>query len=69
VGSGLIKRVRKIATERDTTLTGMVRAYLEQTVAQETGSGSGGSEREALERSFETLQFHVGKPAWKRSDL
>jgi hypothetical protein len=31
--------VRKIAVERDTTLTGMVRDYLEQLAAEDAASG------------------------------
>lgn len=65
----LIKKVRKIAVERDTTLTGMVRDYLEKLAAEEAASGRRRREREALERSFETCQFKVGKRTWKRADL
>jgi hypothetical protein len=65
----LVKRVRKIAVERDTTLTGMVRDYLEKLAADDTASGRKRWEREALERSFERFQFKVGKRTWKRADL
>jgi hypothetical protein len=65
----LIKRVRKIAVERDTTLTGLVRDYLEKLAAEDTASGRRRREREALERSFEGFQFKVGKRTWKRADL
>jgi len=65
----LVRKVRRIAAERDTTLTGMVRDYLEKTAAVEAASGRNRRERAALERSFETLQFHVGERTWKRSDL
>ena len=65
----LVKEVRKIAVERDTTLTGMVREYLEDLAAHDTTHGRRRRERDALERSFEQFQFKVGKRTWKRADL
>ena len=65
----LVKKLRKIAVERDTTLTGMVRDYLERVAAEEGTSGRRRREREALERSFEQFQFKAGKRSWKRQDL
>ena len=65
----LVKEVRKIAVERDTTLTGLVREYLERLAAESAVSGRRRREGEALERSFEQLEFRVGKRTWKRADL
>jgi hypothetical protein len=65
----LVKEVRKIAVERDTTLTGLVRAYLQELAAEHAKSGRKRRELEALERSFEELKVNVGKPTWKREDL
>ena len=65
----LVKKARKIAVERDTTMTGMIREYLENLVAEDTASGRKRRERETLERSFQELQFKVGKRTWKRADL
>lgn len=65
----LVKEVRKIAIERDTTLTGMVRDYLEQIATDNAARGRERREREALDRSFEQFQFKVGKRTWKRADL
>ena len=65
----LVKRVRKIAVERDTTLTGLIRTYLEDLVTEDGASGRKRREREALERSFQRYQFRVGKRTWKREDL
>jgi hypothetical protein len=65
----LVKKVRKIAVERDTTLTGMVRDYLEKLATESASSGRRRREREILERSFDRLQFQVGKRTWKRADL
>ncbi|HVO79674.1 MAG TPA: hypothetical protein VMT28_03025 [Terriglobales bacterium] len=65
----LVKDVRKIAVERDTTLTGLVRAYLEDLAAEHAASGRKRREREALEESFRRFQFRIGKRTWKREDL
>ena len=65
----LVKKVRKIAVERDTTLTGIVRDYLENLAIEDAASGRRRREREALERSFKRFQFKVGKRTWKRADL
>jgi hypothetical protein len=65
----LVKKVRRIAGDRGTTLTGMVRSYLETVASEAAAAGRQRRERETLERSFERFQFKVGKRAWKRADL
>jgi len=65
----LVKEVRKIAADRGTTLTGMVRAHLEQIVTENAKSEQKRRELEALERSFERVQFKLEKITWKREDL
>ena len=65
----LVRKVRKIAVDRDSTLTGLVREYLQQLALEDAASGRKRREREALNRSFEHLQFKVGKRSWKRADL
>jgi predicted transcriptional regulator len=65
----LVKKVRKIAVDRDTTLTAMIRRHLEEVAAEEAAAGRRRREREILERSFRTLRFKVGKRTWKRADL
>ncbi|HTC41693.1 MAG TPA: DUF6364 family protein [Candidatus Acidoferrales bacterium] len=65
----IVKEVRKIAVERDTTLTGLVREYLEKLAAEAAATGRRRREIEALERSFEKYQFNIGKRTWKRADL
>jgi hypothetical protein len=65
----LVKKVRKIAIERDTTLTGLIRDHLESIAASDAVSGRRRRQKEALERSFERFQFKVGKPIWNRADL
>lgn len=69
IDDDLVKEVRKIAVERDTTLTGLVRSYLQDLAAEHAKSGRKRRELEALERSFERLQISIGKRTWKREDL
>ena len=64
-----VKKVRKIALERDTTLTGMVRDYLERLAEESASSGRRKREQEALERTFDRFRFRVGKRTSKRADL
>ncbi len=65
----LVKELRKIAVDRDTTLTGMVRGYLEKVAAENAVTGKKRRQREALERTFERLQFNIGARTWTRADL
>lgn len=65
----LVRKVRKLAVERDTTLTGLIRAYLEKLAEEDDANGRKRREREALLRSFRELDFRVGPIAWKRGDL
>jgi hypothetical protein len=65
----LVKEARKIAVERDTTLTGLVRSYLKDLAAEHARSGRKRRELEALRESFEQYQFNIGKRTWKREDL
>lgn len=65
----LVKDLRKIAVDRDTTLTGLVRDYLEKLAAENATSGRKRRELEALERSFEQFHAKLGKRTWKREDL
>jgi hypothetical protein len=65
----LVKEVRKIAVERDTTLTGLVRAHLQELAEQHARSGKKRREMEALEESFKRFQIRMGKKTWRREDL
>ena len=65
----LVKRVRKIAVDNETTLTGLVRNYLIALADEESASGRRLREREALQRSFDKFAFKMGKHTWKREDL
>ena len=66
----LFKQVHEIAVERDTTLTELVRAYLEQ-VASEHGSERKRRDLERLNQSFDRFQAKLdyGKRTWRREDL
>jgi uncharacterized protein DUF6364 len=65
----LVKEVRNIAVERDTTLTGLVRSYLRDLAAEPAKSGRKRRELEKLEQSFKEIQINVGERTWKREDL
>jgi predicted transcriptional regulator len=65
----LIKKVRRIALERDTTLAGMVRDYLQQVAAEDTTFGRRRREQEALDRTFKRIRLSIGTRTWKRADL
>ena len=65
----LVKEVRRIAVERDTTLTGLVREFLKELAAEHVRTGRKRREREALERSFRQFQFRVGRKTWGREEL
>ena len=65
----LVKEIRKIAIDRDTTLTGLIRDHLEKLAAENASSGRKRRELEALERSFTQFHRKLGKRTWKREDL
>ncbi|HTS60561.1 MAG TPA: DUF6364 family protein [Candidatus Acidoferrales bacterium] len=65
----LVKKVRKVAVERDTTLTAMIRDYLERLAEEDAAFGRRARERKALESSFEKVTYRIGKRTWKRQDL
>jgi len=65
----LVREIRKVAVDRDTTLTALVRDYLERLAAENVASGRKRRELEALERSFEQFHAKLGKRTWKREDL
>jgi predicted transcriptional regulator len=65
----LVKKIRKIAVDRHTTLTRMVREYLETVAAEKNASTPHRHQLEALDRSFEQFQFKIGQRTWTRSGL
>ncbi len=65
----LVKEVRKIAVERDTTLTGLVRAYLQDLAAQQANTDKVRRDQERFLETFDRLKRPLGKRTWKREDL
>ena len=65
----IVREVRKIAVDRDTTLTNLVREFLEKLVADHAASSQKRRALERLEASFQRFEFRVGKPTWTRADL
>ncbi len=67
IDEGVVKKVRKIAVDQDTTLTALVRDYL-VTVAKK-----GSPNRVALAKEFrktvKDLGRDMGPRAWRREDL
>lgn len=65
----LVRKVRQIALDKDTTLTGLVRAHLQTLALQDEVSGQKRRELDALEKSFERYSSDGGGRTWKREDL
>ena len=67
VDARTVRKVRKIAVDRDTTLTAMVREYLESVAA--TAEDERTQQVEDLRRSFASLSRRLGPRNWTREDL
>ena len=67
VDDEIIRKVRKIAIDKNTTLTQMVREYL-NLVAERDSNQKTHTLRE-LERSFFELSRDMGERIWRREDL
>jgi hypothetical protein len=67
----LVKEVRKIAAERETTLTGLVRTYLQDLAAKRMDSDKVRRDQERFLETFDRLKRRLdyGKRAWRREDL
>jgi Family of unknown function (DUF6364) len=65
----VVKEARKIAVDRDTTLTGLVREFLEALVAENAKSGRKKRELDALNQTFKRYSFKIGERNWTRADL
>jgi hypothetical protein len=67
IDAELLKRARKIAIEKDTSLTGLIRSYLQELVQkEEVLKVTATSELESLFASSEAV---VGKKTWSRDEL
>ncbi|HXR98098.1 MAG TPA: DUF6364 family protein [Terriglobales bacterium] len=65
----LVRTARKIAAERDASLTGLIRAYLEELVAEEQRHGRNASQLRALRASFSAHQIELPSQRWTRAEL
>jgi hypothetical protein len=63
----LLKKAKKIAVDKNTTLTGLIRDYLTQLVEQEESNKR--AIVEELERLFNESKMVVGKKKWTRDEL
>lgn len=67
VDEEIIKKVRKIAIDKDTTLTAMVREFLQSVAASDATKKKQAMGK--LQRSFQELSREMGPRRWKREDL
>jgi hypothetical protein len=63
----ILKKARKVAVEQDTTVTALVRAYLERLAAKEDQTTEGIIEE--LKLAFEKTNLEIGKRTWIREHL
>jgi hypothetical protein len=67
IDADLLKRARKIAIDRDSSLTGLIRGFLEELVRrEETGNEVAAAE---LEELFKRSAMVVGTKSWSRDEL
>ena len=67
VDDEIVKKVRKIAIDKNTTLTAMVRGYLTS-----VANGDVASREELIQKlksTFHAYSRNMGSRAWKREDL
>lgn len=65
----IVRKARKVASQRKTTVAALVRGYLEKLAAGAQTPGSKQQQQEALEDTFKTLSVRMGNRTWKREDL
>ncbi len=63
----LIKKVKKIAVEKNTTLTGLVREYLTRIARQEEQRRE--EVIDELSRIMNSSSVHIGEARWSRDEL
>ena len=67
VDDEIIKKVRKIAIDKNTTLTAMVRQFLTSVAALDAQEKNDALNR--LRRSFKKLSSDMGRRKWSRENL
>lgn len=63
----IVKKVRKIATDKNTTLTAMVRDYLTSIVKSDAPARKADADK--LMETFEKVSRDMGPRTWSREDL
>jgi len=63
----LMKKARKIAIDKDTSITGLIRKYLQELVEQEELSNTTAAAE--LESLFRQSKAVVGRKTWSRDEL
>ena len=67
VDDEIIKKVRKIAIDKNTTLTAMVRQFLTSVAALDAQEKNNALNN--LQRSFNNLSIDMGRRKWSRENL
>ncbi len=67
----VVRKVRRIAAERDTTVTGLVRQYLVKLSQEESESEADRRARVTakLDRAFDQFKVHASPRTWTRAEL
>ena len=68
----IVRKIRKIATDKNTTLTAMVRDYLTSLADTDTAELDAAAREEAVEKlreSWDKLSRPMGPRNWTREDL
>ena len=63
----IVKKVRKIAIDKNTTLTAMVRDYLTSIASSDTAARK--TDADKLMETFEKVSREMGPRTWTREDL
>lgn len=67
IDDATLKRVRKVAVEKHTSLTAMVREFLQNLIYREEIKKQ--TILKKLKKSFGQSQLKMGQKSWKRKDL
>ncbi len=67
IDDDVIKKVRKIAIDKNTTMTAMIRTFLQSVAERETPARK--RKIALLEQNFNKLGRDMGRHAWTREDL
>ena len=65
----IVRKIRRLAAERDTTLTGLVRDYLTQLAQADETADRDARNLANLERAFQSFSVNAWPRVWSRSEL